>query len=731
MINNIISRTWHQGRLVNIDDLTGFLFQEESSGHTFEIAGVDDSGAAVSLSGTVTGVFKRADNADIALEGSISGGKAYVALSEDCYSVPGASGLTVFVSDGDQKVAVYAAILRVSQTYGGAVAGDTPQDVVDLINAINAAVAAIPADYTDLMDASASYSIKSFTNYSDYTSGPFSQANTIISTIAIPAGSFVHGVSIRFAETTTNYNSWVYLIDNSTKQILRKVILPTKNAWQTALFDYLCETDCVIGFCGGKIRYRAEFVANPDMITGNHPFSVGLNQGSTQFPDVGDIITVSSTSTNAVFALPVDLLISGNEITAPELAEYTEKANSAYAGADRIFPCSILQISNYNVTVSLADFIVSDSIEAGAFIKTVEFYNYTASANQYLYIIDAITNKVLDKIYNNAVSSGFVVIPINRQYANPVRVGLYGHSLKARYSSPAFMTGYRTASPASADVGDSVTITSNNDGKKYCFPVSVVYSSGSESTSDRTTFELISGIRPGASLPSIACFVDDDTGQYVPSIWGPILTETGIRMGFACVTGYMSGAVSPSRPEYVQMSENDLRTLYNAGNEVYSHSYSHPAFYESTDDDIETQCRLSKQWLDDNGFGRTSDIIIYPGGLGFGAAKESARNIVKQFYRYGVDASGGAINTPYTVKSKPYAIRRANADTSTLADLEAFVDSAYTAGNVLLVFMNHAYQMNSDAEAQKQKMIDLINYIKSKGILIMPLGEALHRANGW
>ena len=583
---------------------------------------------------------------------------------------------------------------------------------------------------TDAIQEQFSYPIKSFSDYSNYTAS-FAHGNTIVSTVVIPAGSFVHGVRIHFSETTTAYNSWVYLIDNSTKQILRKVILPTQNAWQTALFDYLCETDCVIGFCGGTILYRAELIASPDKINGNHPFSVCLNQGSTQFPDVGDIITVSSTSTNAVFALPVDVLITSNEITSHELAEYTEKTDSAYTTADKVFPSPIIATSNYNVSVSLADFIVSDKIEAGAFIKTVRFYNYTTSANQYVYIIDAVNNVVLDRYYNNAIYTGFVIIPINRRYSVPVFVGIYGHSLKARYSKPAFMTGYRTASPTTADVGDTLTISNNNNGVCYSFPVSVVYSSGDESMSGSTSFELLSGIKDDASVQSIACFIDDDSGQYVPSIWNPILSATGIRMGFACVTGLMSGEAQTTQPEYQQMSLTDLRNLYNAGNEVYSHSYSHPAFYESSGSVIETQCRLSKQWLDDNGFGRTSDIIIYPGGLGFGSANDAARNIVKQFYRYGVEATGGAINTPRICKDKPYSIRRANADTLTLADLKAFVDSAYTVKNVLLVFMNHAYQMNLNAEAQKQKMIDLINYIKSKGILIMPLGEALHRANGW
>lgn len=153
MANNIIKRVWNQNRMVNIEDLCGMAFQAEAGGHTFQIFGVDDTGAAVPLSGTVAGVFRRPDNADIALTGASTGGVASVTLTEDCYAVPGFFGLTIFVTSGGQKTAVYAAVGTVAVTSGGVVAGETPQDVVDLINAIAAAVATIPASYTDLMTA--------------------------------------------------------------------------------------------------------------------------------------------------------------------------------------------------------------------------------------------------------------------------------------------------------------------------------------------------------------------------------------------------------------------------------------------------------------------------------------------------------------------------------------------------------------------------------------------------
>ena len=166
-MNNIIKRVWNQNRMVTIEDLRGMAFQAEIGGHTFEISGINDANEAVSLSGTVAGVFMRPDGADVALTGTASDGVVSVTLSDACYAVAGRFGLYIFVTSDSKKTCVYACIGTVAQTSYGTVAGDTPQDVVDLINAINAAIASIPADYSDLLDSIA----PSFSDSTEYASG--------------------------------------------------------------------------------------------------------------------------------------------------------------------------------------------------------------------------------------------------------------------------------------------------------------------------------------------------------------------------------------------------------------------------------------------------------------------------------------------------------------------------------------------------------------------------------
>ena len=181
-MNNIIKRVWNQNRMVQIEDLSGMTFQAESGGHTFEISGVDDTGAAVALSGTVTGVFRRPDNADIALTGSASDGVVSVTLTNDCYAVPGRFGLVVYVTSDSQKTAVYACVGTVAQTNGGAVAGSTPQDVVDLINAISAAVATIPADYSGLLATIA----PDYSNTALYSVGSYAWYSGVLKRCVVP-----------------------------------------------------------------------------------------------------------------------------------------------------------------------------------------------------------------------------------------------------------------------------------------------------------------------------------------------------------------------------------------------------------------------------------------------------------------------------------------------------------------------------------------------------------------
>ena len=64
-MNNIIERTWRQGELGQVDNLTGTAFSAEEKAHTFRIRREDPEGIALALSGTVSATFMRSDKTDV------------------------------------------------------------------------------------------------------------------------------------------------------------------------------------------------------------------------------------------------------------------------------------------------------------------------------------------------------------------------------------------------------------------------------------------------------------------------------------------------------------------------------------------------------------------------------------------------------------------------------------------------------------------------------------------
>lgn len=181
-MNNIIRRTWKQGGLVNIEDLRGSAFQAEEGGHTFLISGVDENGEALALSGTPAGVLLRSDGQDVALTCSVSDGVVSATLPANAYVVPGRIGITIFLTNNGQKVAIYAAVGSVATTSSGTVAPPAGSDVVDLVNAIAAAVASIPASATNLMAAIA----PTYSNTALYAVGQYAWYDGVLKRCIVP-----------------------------------------------------------------------------------------------------------------------------------------------------------------------------------------------------------------------------------------------------------------------------------------------------------------------------------------------------------------------------------------------------------------------------------------------------------------------------------------------------------------------------------------------------------------
>lgn len=223
----------------------------------------------------------------------------------------------------------------------------------------------------------------------------------------------------------------------------------------------------------------------------------------------------------------------------------------------------------------------------------------------------------------------------------------------------------------------------------------------------------------------IISIIDDDTNYCAPTIWGAILENNNdVKIGFACMTAYMNGA-STSSEGNTQMTRAQLDAFYNAGHEVYSHGWACYSVRGLTTDELAQECWKSKDWLLKNDFIRGSETLVYSGGTNDDSAKH---NIVRGFYKFGVNAWGGGINTD--ILDNPLYINRVIGDTLTLAQLTSYVDTYLTTGGIL-VFGFHSYELNKDAENNITKVRDLISYIKNTNAKIVPLERALRSIYGF
>lgn len=224
-MNNIIERLWNQNKMVQIEDLKGSLFQDESAGHTFKIYGIDDAGNTVALSGTPSGIFHRPDNTDVVLSCSVSGGVVSATLPSTCYDVPGRGGITVFLTSDSQKTAIYAAVATVTRTESGTVAPPATQDVVDLINAISAAVATIPASYSDLMaDIAPTYSSSSL-----YAVGQYAWYDGDLKRCIVPITTAESYTAAHWTNAVLGTD--IYDLNNSFSSLEKKVEVPVSQSW--------------------------------------------------------------------------------------------------------------------------------------------------------------------------------------------------------------------------------------------------------------------------------------------------------------------------------------------------------------------------------------------------------------------------------------------------------------------------------------------------------------------
>jgi hypothetical protein len=233
---------------------------------------------------------------------------------------------------------------------------------------------------------------------------------------------------------------------------------------------------------------------------------------------------------------------------------------------------------------------------------------------------------------------------------------------------------------------------------------------------------LVKGIQaPFYNSGAVAGWIDDDCPVGFTTTLQPLCDKYNFKVGLACITGLVGDAQ--------HMTTQQLLTLQNSGHEVYSHSATHNSalwyagnLINADSTTLTNEMRQSQQWLKDNGF-TYWDTFVYPGG-GYagtgttGSEATKAKNLCKQFYRYGIDSTHDWSSFPIDPFLVPRITVQAGKTFST--DIQPKIDAAISA-NAMFIIMTHSGGGYFDSALTEQ----VIQYIQSKNISIVSGRQAL------
>ena len=207
-------------------------------------------------------------------------------------------------------------------------------------------------------------------------------------------------------------------------------------------------------------------------------------------------------------------------------------------------------------------------------------------------------------------------------------------------------------------------------------------------------------------------FIDDDAHIAVWSQLKPIVEQERVPINLAVPTNRVG-------VDSVTLTLEQLKELQKLGFETSSHTHNHINLRNSTPELQHEEMRLSKEWLQKNGF--ESDAIVYP----FGARDSTTMEIARQYFGTGVYIDNGQKlnNTPVaTYDMQRVYYNDAPGDTGQVQRCKDKIDEAIANNSWIIIGMHCHYDAFSPAN-----LIEVIQYAKSKGIDIVSIRQGLER----
>ena len=193
----------------------------------------------------------------------------------------------------------------------------------------------------------------------------------------------------------------------------------------------------------------------------------------------------------------------------------------------------------------------------------------------------------------------------------------------------------------------------------------------------------------------------------------PLLDKKGKKCTFAMQTG----AVNMEN----KLTNNDIELLQSEGYELVSHGYQHRDLTTISYEEREVELKNAKEYAIKNNY-KNTDTIVYPFGFDDTLENRAIKAHVSRYFKYGVNAYGidqhGNDNNEVLDN---YYIKRLDFNNKTLEELKAIVDRNLSK-KTLIVVLIHSWM----EDINWNKFEDLIDYVISKSIPIVPLSEAIN-----
>jgi peptidoglycan/xylan/chitin deacetylase (PgdA/CDA1 family)/PKD repeat protein len=213
---------------------------------------------------------------------------------------------------------------------------------------------------------------------------------------------------------------------------------------------------------------------------------------------------------------------------------------------------------------------------------------------------------------------------------------------------------------------------------------------------------------PQNGMVSIA-FDDSLQSQYDYAL--PLLEAKGVHATFYVISDLVG--------QSGHLTVSELQNLQSNGNEIGSHSKTHPDFTGISDAQIQQECSVSKQVL--QSYGLTINNFAYP----YGDCNTHTDSIVNQYYR----SARSAYSHPSYIMQLPTTqfnlLATAGNKQTPITDLQDYVNNVRASKGWAIIVFHDVVPSPGDWQTSTQVLSQFLDYLEANGVEVLTVNQAL------